>query len=194
MDPTTIGQNIRALRTAQNLTQHQLASALGITDQAVSKWECGLGCPDVSFLPTLAQFFGISVDHLLTSESVAQNRSSGSMRTPSFYCCPQCGNWICSVSSASISCCGRPLPPLVPQKPDELHRLELTPVEDEWFITSSHPMEKEHWLAFAVLVTGDQIQTVKRWPEWDFQLRFPRRGHGFLYWYCSRHGLFRQTI
>ena len=72
--------------------------------------------------------------------------------------------------------------------------LTAEPVEDEWYLTAPHPMEKGHYLSFAALVTGEQVTLVKRWPEWDFQLRLPRRGHGLLYWHCTRHGLFRQTI
>lgn len=194
MELSKIGQIIRTLRTEQQLTQHQLAAALGVTDQAVSKWECGLGCPDLSTLPALAQQLGISVDYLLAAEPAEQRNFHTSLRNPSFYFCPKCGNWISAINSASLSCCGRSLSPLTHQKLDELHKLNLDRVEDEWFITSSHPMEKEHHLAFAVLVTGDQILTLKRWPEWDFQLRLPSRSHGFLYWYCTQHGLFRQVI
>lgn len=55
-------------------------------------------------------------------------------------------------------------------------------------------MEKSHYLSFVALVNGDQATVIKRWPEWDFQARFPKRGHGMLYWYCTQHGLFRQAI
>ena len=67
-------------------------------------------------------------------------------------------------------------------------------MEDEWFLTSPHPMEKGHHLSFAALVTGEQVTLLRRWPEWDFQVRLPRRGHGLLYWYCTQHGLFRQLL
>ena len=116
------------------------------------------------------------------------------MRNLSFYVCPQCGNLITATGTPNLSCCGRTLLPLTAQKPDEEHRLCVEPVEDEWFLTSDHPMEKSHYLSFAALVTGEQATIVKRWPEWDFQLRLPRRGHGLLYWYCTKHGLFRQVI
>ena len=41
---------------------------------------------------------------------------------------------------------------------------------------------------------GDRVQLVRQYPEWDFQVRFPARGHGRLLWYCTRHGLFYQNI
>ena len=116
------------------------------------------------------------------------------MRKLKFYVCPQCGNLLTAAAPASLSCCGRTLEPLAAQKADEAHSITLEPVEDEWFLTAAHPMEKEHYLAFAALVTGERVILTKCWPEWDFQLRLPRRGRGMLYWYCTRHGLFRKPI
>ena len=55
MDYEKIGGLIRSLRTQQALTQLQLAGRIGVSDKAVSKWERGQGCPDVSLLPRLAQ-------------------------------------------------------------------------------------------------------------------------------------------
>ena len=51
MDHEQIGRLIRSLRREQGLTQLQLASLLNVSDKAVSKWERGLGCPEVSLLP-----------------------------------------------------------------------------------------------------------------------------------------------
>ena len=59
-------------------------------------------------------------------------------------------------------------------------------MEDEWFITSGHPMEKGHCLSFLALVTGERATVMKCWPEWDLQQRIPRRGHGMLYWHCTQ--------
>ena len=61
----TLGKRIAAQRKHLGLTQEQLAEKLGITAQAVSKWENDLSCPDISVLPLLADIFGISTDELL---------------------------------------------------------------------------------------------------------------------------------
>ena len=53
MDQTRTGALIRALRQQKNLTQRQLADAIGVSDKAVSKWERGCGAPDISLLPRL---------------------------------------------------------------------------------------------------------------------------------------------
>lgn len=61
----TLGRRIAALRKAQGWTQEQLAEKTGVSAQAVSKWENGLSCPDISALPLLASLFHVSVDELL---------------------------------------------------------------------------------------------------------------------------------
>ena len=58
MDNTKLGSLIRVLRREAGMTQRDLAETLGVTDKAVSKWERGLGCPDVSFLPQLSLWSG----------------------------------------------------------------------------------------------------------------------------------------
>ncbi|MDR3313536.1 MAG: helix-turn-helix transcriptional regulator [Oscillospiraceae bacterium] len=60
-----IAQNIRNLRAERGVTQDALAEALGVSGQAVSKWETGASLPDILLLPRLAGFFGVSVDALL---------------------------------------------------------------------------------------------------------------------------------
>ena len=67
MSPS-IGKNIRKLRKERNLTQEELAELLGITSQAVSKWENETGMPDISQLVPLASVFGVSADMLLGIE------------------------------------------------------------------------------------------------------------------------------
>jgi len=59
-----IGEKIKTLRKAKNISQEALANVLGVTFQAVSKWETGTTAPDVSLIPPLASFFGVSIDEL----------------------------------------------------------------------------------------------------------------------------------
>ena len=59
-----LGNKIRELRRARNLTQEQLAATLNISAQAVSKWEMGASYPDMTMIPTLAVLFEVSLDEL----------------------------------------------------------------------------------------------------------------------------------
>ncbi|MBE6138128.1 MAG: helix-turn-helix transcriptional regulator [Firmicutes bacterium] len=65
-----IGSFIAKLRREKNLTQKDLASKLGVTDKAVSKWERGLGCPDVSLLETLSKVLNVSILELLKGKRI----------------------------------------------------------------------------------------------------------------------------
>lgn len=70
-----IGANIKRMRRERDLTQEELASHLGISFQSISKWERGDGYPDITMLPALASYFGISIDELLgMSESERNSR------------------------------------------------------------------------------------------------------------------------
>ena len=64
----TIGKRISALRREKGLKQEDIAQALGVSSQAVSKWENDQSCPDISLLPKLAKLLGVSVDTLLSGE------------------------------------------------------------------------------------------------------------------------------
>ena len=67
----TIGQRISEKRKANGLTQEMLAEAMGVSGQAVSKWENDISCPDITLLPSLAKKLGITLDELLVGEEEA---------------------------------------------------------------------------------------------------------------------------
>lgn len=60
-----LNENIMALRRAKGITQEELATALGVSNQAVSKWESAQTCPDISLLSVLADYFEVSIDELM---------------------------------------------------------------------------------------------------------------------------------
>lgn len=69
MNTLKIHEQIAFLRKQKGLTQEQLATALGVTNQSVSKWESGQCCPDIQLLPAIAELFEVSVDELLGCNS-----------------------------------------------------------------------------------------------------------------------------
>ncbi len=66
-DFSRLGDNISYLRRSTGMTQEMLAYRLGVSSQAVSKWERQLSCPDVSLLPVMADVFEVSIDELFVS-------------------------------------------------------------------------------------------------------------------------------
>lgn len=64
MEQNILGKNIAALRKAKGMTQDALANIVGVTFQAVSKWETGQSCPDIGILPMLADVLEVSIDEL----------------------------------------------------------------------------------------------------------------------------------
>ena len=116
------------------------------------------------------------------------------MKNTVFYVCPVCSNLVLSASPAGVHCCGRELEPMKPRKVPEALRLHTEPVEDEWFITADHPMTKEEYISFAALLSVGSLRVWRQYPEWDLQLRFPRREHGLLVWFSTRDGLLCQFI
>ena len=59
-----IGKNIKRLRKEHSLTQAELAKMLGVTCQAVSKWETKANSPDIALIPKIAELFDVSIDEL----------------------------------------------------------------------------------------------------------------------------------
>lgn len=66
---TTLGNRVAMLRRKKELKQDALAEMLGVSPQAVSKWENDQSCPDISLLPKLSQILGVTVDELLTGKT-----------------------------------------------------------------------------------------------------------------------------
>lgn len=69
-----IGTQLRQLRIRDGRTQEDLAAALGVTAQAVSRWEKSICCPDIGLLPSIAGYFGVSIDRLFGYDSDRQKK------------------------------------------------------------------------------------------------------------------------
>ena len=65
----TIGSRICKFRKGKGMTQEDLASRLGVSSQAVSKWENDVSCPDISLLPELSQVLGVATDAILSGKT-----------------------------------------------------------------------------------------------------------------------------
>lgn len=71
MKEIKISENITELRKKKGITQEQLATALSISPQAVSKWETNTSQPDIQTLPLIADYFGVSIDYLFYGQDIS---------------------------------------------------------------------------------------------------------------------------
>ena len=194
MNTYITGPTIKRLRESKGITQSDLAENIGVSSQAISKWETSKGLPDITLIEPLAKALGISVMELMSGDTIINKNVSGNLLRSKFYVCPICGNVVHSIGEAVISCCGISLPSLEAENMDENHEICIEKVEDENFVTVNHPMEKSHYISFIAYVTGDRMNFVKLYPEGNAETRFQLRGSGFIYIYCNKHGLMKQRI
>lgn len=189
MDCGKVGKLIYGLRIERGMTQKQLADAMNISDKTISKWERGLGCPDVTLLRELSVILCINIEKLLSGDLEPNDADGGNMKKIKFYVCPSCGNVLTATGEAEVSCCGRKLVPLIPKLADGIHGLSVNEVEDDYYITFSHEMTKAHYLNFIAYVACDRVLLVKLYPEQSGEVRFPKLYGGRLYFGCNQHGL-----
>ena len=190
MDNYVTSATIRTLREKKKLTQKELADLIGVSDKAVSKWESKRGLPDISLLEPLAGALNISVAELLSGEYVSNDNKSSNLLRSKFYVCPICGNVIHTMGETMISCCGISLPVIEIEEMEENHAIEIEKIENEYFVSLHHEMSKSHYITFIAYITSDRLEMKKLYPEQDSFGRFSIHGHGKIFAYCNKHGLF----
>ncbi len=188
------GKAIKELREKRQITQKELAEQIGVSDKTISKWETNRGLPDIGIMEELARALGVSIAELLTGDLRENENPSGNMKKVHFYVCPVCGNIITSVGKGTFSCCGVTLPEAEAEKCDEEHCLNVQTIDNEYYVTMQHPMNKTHYISFIAYVTSDDCEIIKLYPEQDISLRFRKRGYGIMYAYCNRHGMVKKMM
>ncbi|WP_432666491.1 helix-turn-helix domain-containing protein [Wukongibacter baidiensis] len=189
MDCNKIGKLILSLRKEKNMTQKEIAEAMNISDKTISKWERGLGCPDVSLLSGLSHILGVNIEKILLGDLNLNETDGGNMKKIKFYVCSNCGNVVNSTGEAEISCCGRKLEPLIAKPEDDEHKTKIDEIGEDYYITVQHEMSKSHYISFVAYVAYDRVLLVKLYPEQGAELCFPKMYGGKLYCYCSQDGL-----
>ncbi len=190
INQTELGHMIKTLREKKGMTQLELASELNLSDRTISKWETGRGYPDITFLEKIASLFSLSVSELLNGAAVTNFNVSGNMLRSSFYVCPVCGNVIVTTGEASVSCHGIMLGKLEKNGVDEEHGVALSIVEDEYFISISHPMTKEKYISFIAALSSERVQAVKLYPEGNAEARVKMNGVREILFYSNTDGLY----
>ncbi|MGN0366022.1 MAG: helix-turn-helix domain-containing protein [Suilimivivens sp.] len=188
------GKTIKELRERRRLTQKELADKINVSDKTVSKWETDKGLPDIGIIEDLAKALGTSIAELLTGDYRENENQAANMRKTHFYVCPVCGNIITSVGQGSFSCCGITLPEQDAEESDDEHMITAETVDDEYSVTINHTMSKTHYISFIAYITVNDVEIIKLYPEQDISVRFRKKGHGIVYAYCNKHGLFKKIV
>jgi len=189
VDCSKVGKLIFDLRKEKRMTQKQLAVRMNISDKTISKWERGLGCPDVSLLHELSAALNVNIEKILIGDLEPNNMDGGNMKKLKFYMCPNCGNVITATGEGEVSCCGRRMSAMVSKPCEGEHDLKVETIENEYYISFSHEMKKEHYISFIAYVTYDKVLFTKLYPEQGGELRIPKLHGGNLYFGCTKHGL-----
>lgn len=198
MDCGKVGALLCALRRERGMTQRQVAARLNVSDKAVSKWERGLGCPDVSLLRELAALFGVPVEQILEGPIAPNRQDMGNLLRTRFYVCPCCGDIVHATGKAEVACCGRRLAPLQPGPADAAHAARAEDTDGDCYLTFAHEMTKQHHISFVAYIAVDRLLLVKLYPEQEAAVLLPGvtaekllHGRGRkLYYYCTAHGLY----
>lgn len=149
---------------------------------------------DISLCPSLAELLGVNLMVILTGDIEENTEVKYTMKNLKYHCCPICGNVVVSTTEANISCCGRPLQMLPLKKAAENQKMTVKEVEDEHYLSCDHPMTKEDYISFTAFATGERLDIVKHYPEWNLERRIPKRAHGQFIWYSKKEGLLYQLL
>ena len=68
------GENFKRLRKEKDVTQEKIAEALGVSSQSVSRWELSICYPDLELLPSIANYFGVTIDSLLSNDAPSKKQ------------------------------------------------------------------------------------------------------------------------
>ena len=190
MDQYITGLTIKRLREKNKLTQYELANKLSVSDKTISKWETGRGYPDITLIEDIAKVFKVSITELFSGDTITNNNISSNVEKMKFYVCPICGNVITSIGETMVSCHGINLKPLEAEECDEMHSVEVSRIEDEYYVRINHKMTKMHYISFIAAVSSDRLQLVKLYPESSAEARFKIKGVKKIYYYCNKDGLY----
>lgn len=194
MDCQKVGAVIKKYRLEKKMTQIQLAQGLNISDKAVSKWENGRGCPDISLISELSRILGVDIFAILEPDSASLSERKTEMKNCRFFICPKCKTVSMSLGNTQICCCNQTLTALEAKKAQEDQRLDVALSDGERYVTSNHPMTKEDYIWFVAFLNGENLSVCKQYPEWNFSARFIGSGSGRLFWYSPKTGLLYQYV
>lgn len=187
MDCTKIGNLIRDLRIENGFTQKNIADKLNISNKTISKWERGLGCPDVSLWSELSEILNIDMVQMMDGEILENEKDNGNISKINFYICPKCNNVISSTSNASVFCCSRKLESLKSKVNEEIE-ISIKTIDIEYYILIDHDMTKDNYIIFTAYVKDDKYLINRMYPEQSPNVNIPYIRGGKFYIYSLKYG------
>lgn len=175
MNAQKTGSLILEARTKLNMTQKELAEKINVSEKAVSKWENGRGCPDITILPSLSKVLQIDIESILRGDLSKNKSKGGNMQRLKIYRCPDCGNIITSTNQIDLSCCGHTLKELIPA--DEADSSIIKSVEEcdsQFFVTFKSPMTKTDYIAGIVTLAYDRTTVISMFAEQEPSVTLPQ--------------------
>lgn len=194
MNQNQIANLIRNNREKRKMTQMELAQLLYVSDKTISKWETCKSCPDLEMMEAIARVFQMSIYEFLSNQIIETRNKQGNCLKVHFYVCPICGNVLWSLSESVMHCHGISLSSLQVQEINEDHLISIQKIENEYYVSISHEMTKQHYISFIAALSGNRIQFVKLYPEQNAEAYFKMDGVKFIYFYCNQEGLFKKRI
>lgn len=195
MNSIKTGNLILKRRNEIGMTQKELGDRLNVSNKTISKWERGMGCPDIASINDIAEVLGVNATEILSGERMINDNDAGNLKKTRLYVCPNCGNIVTSTSDLILTCCGKKLIKLKANKESaDSHIPRIEMIEGDLYIKADHEMEKGHYISFMAYITSDKSIIKKLYPEQNAEVRFHQEGHGILYTYCNRHGLWMKNI
>ena len=194
MDKYITGLTIKKLREKNKLTQSELGRKLLVSDKTISKWETGKGYPDITLIEDIANIFKVSITELFQGDIIENDNISSNIEKIKFYVCPICGNVITSIGESCVSCHGINLISLEAEVADEKHCIEVSKIEDEYYVKVNHEMTKKHYISFIAALSKERMEFVKLYPESNAEARLKIRRVTKIYYYCNKDGLYLYNV
>lgn len=175
MNAQKTGSLILEARTKLNMTQRELAEKINVSEKAVSKWENGRGCPDITILPSLSQALQIDIESILRGDLSKNKSKGGNMQRLKIYRCPECGNIITSTNQIELSCCGHTLKELISEnEPDSSIIKSIEESDNQFFVTFKSRMTKTDYIAGVVTSTYDRTTVIPMFAEQEPSVTLPQ--------------------
>ena len=148
----------------KRIDSKNIADALGISNKTVSKWETGLGCPDLSLWPDLSVILGTEITQLMEGEITTNKPDVGNISNIRFYVCPNCGNILVSIGKRFNILLRKKLERLEVNSEENIE-MQCEEIDMDYYITLNHEMNKEHYISFAAYVKSDRIYLNRLYPN-----------------------------